>query len=108
MEMEKVIKGLECHQIDKDHRINCSDCPYHCDEFMNGLNEMHNDAIALLKEQQEQIDKLIEESASNAEMAEGLKELLKEYKRQDGCPCTHCTEWECDEVCEEYKKWKDT
>ena len=35
-------------------------------------------------------------------------ELLKEYKRQDGCPCTHCMEWECDEVCEEYKKWKDT
>ena len=34
--------------------------------------------------------------------------LLKEYKRQDGCPCTHCMEWECDEVCEEYKKWKDT
>ena len=34
--------------------------------------------------------------------------LLKEYKRQDGCPCTHCMEWECDEVCEKYKKWKDT
>lgn len=52
MDREKVIKGLECHQIDKDHRINCSDCPYHCDEFMNGLNELHNDAIALLKEQE--------------------------------------------------------
>lgn len=49
---ENVIKGLECHQIDKDNRINCSDCPYHCDEFMNGLNELHNDAIALLKEQE--------------------------------------------------------
>lgn len=34
--------------------------------------------------------------------------MLKEYKRQDGCPCTHCMEWECDEVCEEYKKWRDT
>ena len=34
--------------------------------------------------------------------------LLKEYKRQDGCPCTHCMEWECDEVCEEYKKWRET
>ena len=51
-DLEKVIKGLECHQIDKDHRINCSDCPYHCDEFMNGLNELHNDAILLLKEQE--------------------------------------------------------
>ena len=54
MDMEKVKKGLECHQIDKDHRINCLDCPYHCDEFMNGLNELHNDAIALLKEQEKQ------------------------------------------------------
>ena len=34
--------------------------------------------------------------------------LLKEYKRKDECPCIHCMEWECDEVCEEYKKWKDT
>ena len=49
---EKAIRGLECHQIDKDHRINCSDCPYHCDEFMNGLNELHNDALSLLKEQE--------------------------------------------------------
>ena len=39
--------------------------------------------------------------------ADALK-LLKEYKRQERCPCTHCMEWECDEVCEEYKKWKDT
>ena len=52
MDREKVIKGLECHQIDKDHRINCSDCPYHCDEFMNGLNDLHNDALELLKEQE--------------------------------------------------------
>ena len=35
-------------------------------------------------------------------------ELLNEYKWKDGCPCTHCMKWECDEVCEEYKKWKDT
>ena len=41
-------------------------------------------------------------------IAESALDLLKEYKRQDGCPCTHCMEWECDEVCEEYKKWKDT
>lgn len=58
MDREKVIKGLECHQIDKDHRINCSDCPYHCDEFMNGLNELHNDALELLKEQQQRIEQL--------------------------------------------------
>ena len=40
-------------------------------------------------------------------IAESALALLKEYKRQDVCPCTHCI-WECDEVCEEYKKWKDT
>ena len=61
MDKEKVIRGLECHQIDKDHRINCSDCPYHCDEFMNGLNELHNDAILLLKEQDDEIYKLQKE-----------------------------------------------
>ena len=74
-ELEKVIKGINCH-IKKDCRENA--CPYACVyacEFV-----LLNDAL----------------------------ELLKEYKRQDGCPCTHCTEWECDEVCEEYKKWKDT
>lgn len=65
MDREKVIKGLECHQIDKDHRINCSDCPYHCDEFMNGLNELHNDAIALLKEQENLKGKLLRNIADN-------------------------------------------
>ena len=32
-------------------------------------------------------------------------ELLKEYKRQDECPCTHCQEYACEAVCNEYKKW---
>lgn len=39
-----------------------------------------DDACAMLKKQQEQIDRLLEESASNAEMAEGMKELLKEHR----------------------------
>ena len=43
-----------------------------------------------------------------AVMSRDVLELLKEYKRHDECPCTHCMEWECDEVCEEYKKWKDS
>ena len=51
--------------------------------------------LALLKEQQEQIDKLLEESASNAEMAEGMKELLKEqeivpYIDIDEAKCPNC------------------
>lgn len=50
-----------------------------------------DDAIAMLKEQQEQIDRLIEENASNAEMAEGLKELLKEHEAVVRCKdCVEC------------------
>ena len=75
IDREKVINGLKCHA---EH--NCDGCPYY------GKNQFDvslcptiiTDAIELLKEQQAQIDKLIEESASNAEMAEGMKELLKD------------------------------
>ena len=78
-DIEKVIKGLEsCIG-------HCAlmDCPYFdekCETIGCNGNQVMKDAL----------------------------ELLKEYKRQDGCPCTHCMEWECDEVCEEYKKWKDS
>ena len=78
MDMEKVIKGLECCL----HNNDCKNCPYkeEYDPNFDCIDRTRKDAI----------------------------ELLKEYKRQDGCPCTHCTEWECDEVCDEYKKWRDT
>ena len=51
---EKVIRGLECHQIDKNHRINCADCPYYVDndEHIRCVNDLNRDAIALLKEQE--------------------------------------------------------
>ena len=53
MDREKVIKGLECHQIDNNHRINCADCPYYVDDdnHIRCANDLHDDAIALLKEQ---------------------------------------------------------
>ena len=52
--MEKVIKGLECHQIDNDHRINCAGCPYYVDDdnHIRCVNDLHDDALALLKEQE--------------------------------------------------------
>ena len=79
---DKVIKGLENCSIQND--FGCQGCPYLESRKQYGhewcTTELAQDALA----------------------------LLKEYKRQDECPCTHCTEWECDEVCEEYKKWKDT
>ena len=76
-DMEKVIVGIEhCD------RLGCSMCPYKPGGYtpMDCRIQLMRDAFALLKEQQEQIDKLLEESASNAEMAEGLKELLKEQE----------------------------
>ena len=59
----------------------CSKCDYHDrPNFAFCVVDVATDALALLKEQQEQIDRLIEENASNAEMAEGMKELLKEQE----------------------------
>ena len=50
---EKVINGLECHRIDDNHRINCTDCPYYVDDdnHIQCVNDLHDDAISLLKEQ---------------------------------------------------------
>lgn len=76
---EKVIKAIEDCVY---HKNDCVDCDYDGCTFKYGdcRRDLLADALALLKEQQEQIDKLIEENASNAEMAEGLKELLKEQE----------------------------
>ena len=51
---EKVIKGLECHRIDNNHRINCADCPYYVDDdnHIRCVNDLHDDALELLKEQE--------------------------------------------------------
>ena len=49
---EKVIKGLETCRT----RVNCKECPYAYDGRANDSYceaVLHNDAIALLKEQQE-------------------------------------------------------
>ena len=53
--IEKVIKGLECHCIDDNHRINCDDCPYYVDDdnHIRCVNDMHNDAVMLIKRQQQ-------------------------------------------------------
>ena len=60
MDREKIIKGLECHRIDNNHRINCADCPYYVndDNHINCVNDLHDDAIAMLKEQEAEIRKL--------------------------------------------------
>ena len=59
-DLEKVIKGLECHRIDNNHRINCSDCPYYVDDdnHIRCVNDLHDDAISMLKEQKGTINEL--------------------------------------------------
>lgn len=88
MDREKVIKGLEILMNGCEY-IQCEDCCFYISTkpFRCGLREeqIQEDALALLKEQQEQIDRLLEESASNAEMAEGMKELLKEQEAVVRC-----------------------
>ena len=74
MDMEKVISELDT-QIRWIEDIDAHKFPGWC-----GATMAMRYAMMLLKEQQEQIDHLLEESASNAEMAEGLKELLKEQE----------------------------
>ena len=98
---EKVLNGLECCKRESKYIDDnpCDDCPYYDDRCYH--DEMMRDAIALLKEQREQIDKLLEENASNAEMAEGLQERLKEqeriikqYQKADGFLFAHGWKWE--------------
>ena len=99
---EIVIKGLE--SLSKSmHENECYACSH---EFIETAEEFGTniiaDAIEMLKEQQEQIDRLIEENASNAEMAEGVKELLKEQEAV--VRCKDCIHWdkghteECDNI----------
>ncbi len=82
-DIEKVIQGLECRAFDND--FPCHQCAY--------FKKDDNYAVPRCD-----FRGLLDDAAK----------LLKEYKQQDGCPCTHCMEWECEEVCEEYKKWKNS
>ena len=53
-DIEKVIKGLDCHISDPDGYLNCNECPYHYHDFSNSvgcLNRLHIDASELLKSQ---------------------------------------------------------
>lgn len=71
-DIEKVIKGLKCHQIDTNHRINCADCPYD-DNHIRCVNDLHDDALELLKEY-----KAIKETISNE-----IHETAKMFRRTE-------------------------
>ena len=41
------------------------------------------------------------------DMNKDALKLLKEYRKSNGSPCIDCNKWECDEVCDKYKKWHE-
>ena len=98
-DIEKVVKGVhdarryleDREWVDKSVGVHIdvlNDALALLKELQNQIWEMQDRTEYLedkLKDQQEQIDRLLEESASNAEMAEGLKELLKEQETKLIC-----------------------
>lgn len=52
--LEKVIKGLECCILGNKHEPDCDVCPYSagCNDTCDTMDEIHADALALLKGQE--------------------------------------------------------
>lgn len=79
MDREKVIKGLECctrYEVGKQLN-NCLDCPYvepiGFNQFRCKSQEMKEDALALLKEQEELIEQYKHACKSCKSRLEGVK-----------------------------------
>jgi hypothetical protein len=54
MDMEKVIKGLECCINNERATPDCMGCPYaEINGICTGLHKLHGDALALLKAQEQ-------------------------------------------------------
>lgn len=100
-DMEKVVKGLECHRIDNNRRINCADCPYYVDDdnHINCVNDLHDDALALLKEQEAKKVESIQvsrnffaELTGNCPSCKRL--LIEQYNRRFCGNCGQEVNWE--------------
>lgn len=99
MDREKVIKGIEyCLTIDSP----CGDCPYYSHEDIQELDcerNLRHDALALLKEQGEQIKNRDESLEKAREEIEWLRGMLKEQeavearKKNDGIPQPWTSWW---------------
>lgn len=81
MDREKVIKGLECHQIDTNHRINCADCPYYIDDdnHIRCVNDLHDDTLELLNDCDTQLQYRDDHIAMYQAEIKRLEALLKEH-----------------------------
>ena len=74
--MEKLDRVIEA--LEHCETLACNGCEYN-DNRKGGWNcrQMHRDAL----------------------------DLLKDYKRKCGSPCMDCKNWNCDNVCDKYKKF---
>ena len=82
---ENVIKGID---ICLD-RFRCGeDCPYYNTEKIGCMEQLREDALALLKEQEEEIENLRQTAQS---MIEGIVVSTPMFH-----PCRSCQEYNCD------------
>jgi len=88
LDREKVINGLECCS----QEIKCGFCPYWNDDtegFACSTN-LAKDALALLKEQEEEIENLKQTAQSMMEGVCLLKEQEAEKENIPEYPCKNC------------------
>ena len=86
---EKVIKGLECCINDTNRIPNCENCPY-ADGTCDKLNEMHRDALELLKAQEARVltlEEVDEYSEPEEKYSESEKQTVyAEYSNETNRP----------------------
>lgn len=87
-DMEKVIRGLECHRIDSNHRINCTDCPYYADDdnHIRCVNDLHDDTLSLLEDYRQHLQRDLEtlkERKKELEFEHNLVGLINERHKQN-------------------------
>ena len=97
MNRQKVIKGIDiCLQ-----RFRCGeDCPYYNYEKIGCMEQLREDALELLKEQEEQIKNRDESLEKTREEIKWLRGMLKEQEavvRCKDCKYGYCINPSCDE-----------
>lgn len=77
-DVEKVIKGLVCCILGNKHEPDCDVCPYSagCNDTCDTMDEIHADALALLKAQEPRVMTL--EEAKSAFVVEYRSRKMRE------------------------------